>query len=425
MVVSMSPGSSWTVLFLYTAVFSLWLSLCHGLDISYCSSENNAGSYPSFYSEFQSNGLCQGHCQGSYAFAVLQGYYCWCSNYIPTQQESTYNCNQVCPGYGSEWCGSTSDGLYGYYLLSAGVPLGTSGSGSSTPSATYSTPSQSSSSSVSIITSTSASSSPLDTGLATSSRSTSTWPVYHSSSVVTPGPSQSSAEASIVTWSTDTSSTSTSFLPTSTPPSSTYNPPPTPAPTEVYTSVTTVTGEVRTVVVTPSPAASSDATLGQSSTDGGGGVSTGKVVGIVLGVALGIGILIGIAVYLWFRRRHNKLQEQRGPETAFVPRAGDGSPPNIVPSRQVSQMSTAGLLGSKAPRINTSMGILGSDLRSADPTISSNSASDRRSLGTDQRLNPYALYMSEQGRVSNVSLQDNQDYSRQLRVSAAQQAVGG
>ncbi|OCT54919.1 hypothetical protein CLCR_02900 [Cladophialophora carrionii] len=233
--------------------------------------------------------------------------------------------------------------------------------------------------------------------------------------VVTPGPSQSSAEASIVTWLTDTSSTSTSFLPTSTPPSSTNNPPPTPAPTEVYTSVTTVTGEVRTVVVTPSAAASSDATLGQSSTDGGGGVSTGKVVGIVLGVALGIGILIGIAVYLWFRRRHNKLQEQRGPETAFVPRAGDGSPPNIVPSRQVSQMSTAGLLGSKAPRINTSMGILGSDLRSADPTISSNSASDRRSLGTDQRLNPYALYMSEQGRVSNVSLQDNQDYSRQLR----------
>ncbi|EXJ62930.1 hypothetical protein A1O7_03373 [Cladophialophora yegresii CBS 114405] len=420
MVVSMFPGSSWTARFLYTAVFSLWLSQGHGLDISYCSSENNAGSYPSFYSEFQSNGLCQTHCQGSYAFAVLQGYYCWCSNYIPTQQESTYNCNQVCPGFGSEWCGSTSDGLYGYYLLSAGVPLGTSGSGSSTASSTSSTPSQSTSPPVSIETSTFASSFLLDTGSATSSRSSSTWPVSPSSSVVTPGPSQSSSEASIVTWSTDTSSTSTSSLPTSIPPPSPTILPPsssTPAPTEVYTSVTTVTGEVRTVVVTPSPKASTDATLGQSSTGEGGGVSTGKVVGIVLGVALGIGILIGIAVYLWFRRRHNRVQEQAQPEAAFVPRTGDSSPPNIVPSRQVSQMSTAGLLGSKVPRINTSMGILGGDLRSADPVIPSATASDRRSLGTDQRLNPYALYMSEQGRVSNVSLQDNQDYSRQLRVA--------
>ncbi|KIW71396.1 hypothetical protein PV04_03570 [Phialophora macrospora] len=349
MVALISPGSSWTVLFLYASVLSLWLSLCQCLDISYCSSENNAGSYPGFYSLYQSNGLCQGHCQGSYAFAVLQGYYCWCSNYIPAAQQSTYNCDQACPGFGSEWCGSTEDDLYGYYLLSAGVPLGTSGTGSSTPSSTI---------------------------------------------------SQSSSTSS-------------------TPPPSTTDPPPslsTPAPTEIYTSVTTVTGEVRTVVVTPTPAASSDATLGQSST-GGGGVSTGKVVGIVLGVALGIGILIGIAVYLWFRRRHRRMQEERGPETTFVPRTGDSSPSNNVPSRQVSQMSTAGLLGPKAPRINTSVGLLGNDLRSAVPTISSTSASDRRSVGTDQRLNPYALYMSEQGRISNVSLQDNQDYSRQLRVA--------
>lgn len=186
----------------------------------------------------------------------------------------------------------------------------------------------------------------------------------------------------------------------------------------MYTSVITVTGEVRTVIVTPSPAASTDATLGQSSRgDGGGGVSTGKVVGIVLGVALGIGLLIGIAVYLWFRRRHKSSQEEQGPETAFVPRAGDSSPSNNVPSRQVSQMSTAGLLGSKNPRLNTSTGFLGGDPRSADTSNLSVSASDRRSVGTDQRLNPYALYMSEQGRVSNVSLQDNQDYSRQLRVA--------
>ena len=57
---------------------------------------------------------------------------------------------------------------------------------------------------------------------------------------------------------------------------------------------------------------------------------------------------------------------------------------------------------------------LGTDPRSADtPSL----GFDRRSMGTDQRLNPYALYIHDESRLSNVSLQDNQDYSRQLRVS--------
>ena len=79
-----------------------------------------------------SNGECQNICQGSYVFAVLQGNYCWCSNYVPdpSSQTNTLDCNQPCPGYGSEWCGSTSAGLYGYYNL-GGTPLGTAGGQSS------------------------------------------------------------------------------------------------------------------------------------------------------------------------------------------------------------------------------------------------------------------------------------------------------
>jgi hypothetical protein len=169
---------------------------------------------------------------------------------------------------------------------------------------------------------------------------------------------------------------------------------------------------VRTVVVTPTP--SSDATLGQSATGGGGGgISTGKVVGIVLGVALGIGAIIGIGVWLWFRRRHQRMAEQDRPESSFIPRTGDISPSNNVPSRQVSQLSSSGLLGSKTPRINTSGISAGNDPRSAD---TSSSGFDRRSLATDQRLNPYALYIHDERNLSSVSLQDNQDYSRQLRV---------
>jgi cell wall integrity and stress response component len=193
----------------------------------------------------------------------------------------------------------------------------------------------------------------------------------------------------------------------------TSSPPTSQSPTEVYTSITTVTGEVRTVVITPSSTATADATLGQSSTGGGGGVNTGKVVGIVLGVVLGISAFIGVAVWLWFRRRRQSREHASRTESSFTTQTGEKSPSNNIPSRQVSQLSSSGLLGTKAPRINTLGMTPGNDPRSADTT---SSAFDRRSLGTDQRLNPYALYIHDESRLSDVSLQDNQDYSRQLRV---------
>lgn len=176
-----------------------------------------------------------------------------------------------------------------------------------------------------------------------------------------------------------------------------------------------MTGEVRTVVITPSPTATAEGTLGQSDAgDGGGGVNTGKVVGIVLGVVLGISALIGLAVWLWFRRRRQSQEHASGTESTFTAGTGEKSPSNNIPSRQVSQLSSSGLLGNKAPRLNI-LGIPpGNDPRSADP---SSSTFDRRSLGIDQRLNPYALYIHDESRHSDVSLQDNQDYSRQLRVS--------
>lgn len=172
-----------------------------------------------------------------------------------------------------------------------------------------------------------------------------------------------------------------------------------------------MTGQVRTVVVTPS--ATADATLGQSSTKGGdGGLGTGTVAGIVVGVALGIGVLIGLGVWLWLRRKHRNALKGGLAASSFTPRTGDSSPSNNIPSRQVSQMSSAGLLG-KNPRISTAGLAPGIDLRSAD---TSTSTFDRRSMATDQRLNPYALYIHDESHLSNVSLQDNQDYSRQLRV---------
>ena len=113
------------------------------LAISYCSPDNTASTsackvdsfggemHPSdswaAYSTFQSNGLCQTTCQGSYAFAVLQGNNCWCSDYVPSTsgQVNTMKCNQKCPGYPTEWCGSSASGLFGYYALANKNPSGT------------------------------------------------------------------------------------------------------------------------------------------------------------------------------------------------------------------------------------------------------------------------------------------------------------
>jgi hypothetical protein len=59
----------------------------------------------------------------------VQGENCWCSNYIPSNQQSTSKCNEPCPGYPSDSCGSSS-GLFGYIALNI-KPSGTAGASSS------------------------------------------------------------------------------------------------------------------------------------------------------------------------------------------------------------------------------------------------------------------------------------------------------
>lgn len=69
----------------------------------------------------QSLGHCRDQCSGS-AFAITQGRSCWCSNYAPSTTIDTSSCNQPCPGYPYEVCGSTS-GAYSYIQI--GTPSGT------------------------------------------------------------------------------------------------------------------------------------------------------------------------------------------------------------------------------------------------------------------------------------------------------------
>jgi cell wall integrity and stress response component len=83
-----------------------------------------ANPFQPVYNQFQSDGSCQVNCQDSYAFAVLQGTNCWCSDYAPSDQKQTNLCNDPCPGFPRDWCGNLSAGLYGYIALSI-APSGT------------------------------------------------------------------------------------------------------------------------------------------------------------------------------------------------------------------------------------------------------------------------------------------------------------
>ena len=94
---------------------------------------------------YQSNGRCFDDCKANYAFAVVQDTSCWCSNYVPADTVEVGSCNEKCPGYGFENCGSLSDGLFGYVALNK-QPSGTIGaSTSSSPTPTPTTSSSSSS----------------------------------------------------------------------------------------------------------------------------------------------------------------------------------------------------------------------------------------------------------------------------------------
>jgi hypothetical protein len=93
--------------------------------------------FDAVYNQFNSDGSCQVKCQESYAFAIVLGSDCWCSNYAPSDLKQTNQCDDPCPGYQSDWCGSVAAGLYGYIALSiapSGTIDGGSLSASSTPS---------------------------------------------------------------------------------------------------------------------------------------------------------------------------------------------------------------------------------------------------------------------------------------------------
>lgn len=157
----------------------------------------------------------------------------------------------------------------------------------------------------------------------------------------------------------------------------------------------------RTVVITPSPAASE--TSGSKDSP-----NVGAIAGGVAGGVCGLLAIIGIVFFfLWRRRRQQQLEQ-----------GGSGI------TRNVSTMSRAGLLGGRAEKtptpLTTTFGSQRS--RSNDESIAPITPSTRRlsqPILVDSRLNPAAVltfHGANMSRESLASIDDSRDYGRQLNV---------
>ncbi|KAF2144072.1 uncharacterized protein K452DRAFT_152430 [Aplosporella prunicola CBS 121167] len=117
------------------SILPFFVGSAQALTQKYCSTQNTGSGNSQGTSVYQTTGLCHDACVDKYAFAVIQGNACWCSNYVPAAQSSTDSCDQTCPGYPSENCGSTDNSLYGYIALNIS-PSGTIGASSSAATST-------------------------------------------------------------------------------------------------------------------------------------------------------------------------------------------------------------------------------------------------------------------------------------------------
>ncbi|GMF80520.1 unnamed protein product [Aspergillus oryzae] len=164
------------------------------------------------------------------------------------------------------------------------------------------------------------------------------------------------------------------------------------APTTTATqSVETVAGEVKTITV-PNSKPTSDPSAGMSEKDSSGsGLSGGAIAGVVVGSIGGLAAIIAIFFLIFFKKRQQR---------------------STSPSPSVSN----GLLDGRNSK--------GSQMSVANRAFSDNhshtlsAGSSRLPTFTDTRLKTDTVLFAGGRRDSDVSLQDNEDYSRPvLRVS--------
>jgi hypothetical protein len=112
------------VLFLFSFLTFFVMPSVQDMVQTYCSPQNTGSQSYNGSNLYNSNGACSTACRASFAYAVVQGPDCWCSNFAPGSQLSVSSCNQKCPGYPYEYCGQQSGSLFGYIALDK-LPSGT------------------------------------------------------------------------------------------------------------------------------------------------------------------------------------------------------------------------------------------------------------------------------------------------------------
>ncbi|TAQ83451.1 hypothetical protein B7494_g8228 [Chlorociboria aeruginascens] len=358
-----------------------------GLTQTLCSTLNT-GTTPANESIYQSEGLCITRCTDeSYAFGIVQDQLCWCSDYAPATTVDLSNCNIPCPGY-TELCGGT--GFFGYLALSK-APLGTQGASSSSSSSS----STSSPSSTPVpVTTEAAPPTVTDTATATVTDTSLPSPSASSSSGSSSSSSSRSASSSSTTTPPTTTPTSSSSSTSSSSfSSSTWTPTP-------IISLETVTGQVRTVTVTPTIPPNQSQSLTGVAKKSSGGLGTGGAVGLTIGLVALVAIISGI-IYFCFRKRRQEKTEDYNNVSRRGSSAGLGGP---VPTRTMSENSRY---------------VLGTDGRQVVETWEPDAPGSRRSrlMPVDPRLDPFApVYQrgENKSRESVNTLRDDHDYSRRV-----------
>ncbi|TID15258.1 hypothetical protein E2P81_ATG08324 [Venturia nashicola] len=357
------------------------------LSAQYCSTQNTGGGASPNNSIYQSNGLCHDACLASYAFAVVQGRNCWCSNYAPAAQLSTSQCDTPCPGYPDELCGNDAQSLFGYIPLNV-APSGTLGLASSSTAASASRSSPP--------TSTLWTTTPTKTPEATQPQEESTT----SSTVILPSTPQQSTPQQPTSQVGPTTSASPVIASTT---AKAAIIPQTPTPV-TQVQVVTQSGQIvtQTITTTPSMPASTDEASPKS------GIAPGYIAAAAIAGLLGLAFIVA---GIWFFMRRRK---ERAGEKGFQ----GGSLRDM--QRNTSVHSKAGLLANRngVPAINTRhSGQLLVD-EAGTPVSPMSERRKSQPLIWDQRLNPNALMANENGSKTSLNtIDDHRDYGRTLQVT--------
>jgi len=314
--------------------------------LSICSSQNTGSTGSSYYDLYQSNGWCENKCNG-FAFGIVQGSNCWCSNVQPGDTTNINDCNEDCPGFPSDKCGNKEKGLFGYIQLgtasstddgessstsSTSISSTSSTSTSSTSTTSKSSTSSTSSSSTSPTTTTLSSSSSSDTSSSDTSTTTSSSSSSSSSNIEQTTSSSIQESSTISSTSSSSSQQTTSSITSSAKPQ-----------ISIVYSVKTITGSARTDVATtqivstvtniPSSIPSANSEASQSSTNNNNNNnnsnshddgsqnkskdgffdSTGKVAGTFTAVGVVVVTLLSTLLYCCcFRKRSSNDDDDDG-----------------------------------------------------------------------------------------------------------------